>query len=197
MNKFDIKKIYEDIELKYNTLLFKKYNNKFNYYIFSYNDFFIFLYNNKNIYLKIQEIVKRYDNLDIFFYLTIKKIEFNDNIHIVLITTFDDSDFIGFFSTFFDIYKKYGFGEHFIIKSDYRNLGIGTLLLFNYINFYFKFFSMPFYGIILKNNIPSLRVVEKIGFKIYDDSHKIKNTVYITKKMFKNNKKNLKKLINQ
>jgi len=189
-NKFNINKIYDEIDLSYKYIYYKKLNinnTELNYYIFSIFDFYKFLLDKKNIYLKIKDFIKRFDALDIFYYLFIKYIEFNNNIHIVLITT-NDNDFIGFFTAFYDIYKYFSFGEHFLVNPDFRNLGIGTKLLYYYFKFYFKYYKMPFYGIVLKNNIPSIKVVEKLGCILYDDTHETKKIYYFTKKLFKANK---------
>jgi len=198
MVKFNINKIYDDIDLSYKFIYNKKLtvdNINLNYHIFSIFDFYKFLLDKKNIYLKIKEFIKRFDSLDIFYYLFIKYIEFNNNIHIILITTDDNNnDFIGFITVFYDIYKKFSFGEHFLVNPDFRNLGIGTKLLYYYLKFFFKHYKLPFYGIILKNNIPSIKVVEKLGCVLYDDTHETKKIYYITNKIFKSNK-NLKNII--
>ena len=179
--------------MSYNYLYEKKINindTELNYYIFSIFDFYKFLNDNKNLNLKIKEFIKRYDQLDIFYYLFIKYIEFNNNIHIVLITKKDN--FIGFFTSFYDIHNKFSFGEHLLINPDFRNLGIGTTLIYYYFKFFFKRFNIPFYGIILGENKPSIKLFENFGAKIYDDTNKIKKVYCITRKIFNSNKKNIK-----
>ncbi len=166
-------------------------NVELTYYIFSIFDFFKYLNDNKTINLKIKEYIKRYDQLDIFYYLFIKYIEFNNNIHIILITEKDN--FIGFFTVFYNIHKKYSFGEHFIINPDFRNLGIGTTLIYYYFKFFFERFNIPFYGIIMADNKPSIGLFEKFGAKIYDDTDDLKKVYYITNELFNSNKDNIKK----
>lgn len=194
MVKFNLKKIYENFDMSYNYLYEKKINindTELNYYIFSIFDFYKFLNDNKNLNLKIKEFIKRYDQLDIFYYLFIKYIEFNNNIHIVLVTKKDN--FIGFFTSFYDIHNKFSFGEHLLINPDFRNLGIGTTLIYYYFKFFFKRFNIPFYGIILGENKPSVKLFENFGAIIYDDTDKIKKVYCITRKIFNSNKKNIKK----
>lgn len=166
-------------------------DTELNYHIFSIFDFFKYLHENKNINLKIKDFIKRYDQLDIFYYLFIKYIEFGSNIHVVLIT--DKDDFIGFFTVFYNIHKKYSFGEHLLINPEFRNLGIGTTLIYYYFSFFFSRFNIPFYGIIMADNKPSIGLFEKFGAQMYDDTDKIKKVYYITGDMFNSNKDNIKK----
>ena len=194
MPKFDLKKIYKNLDMSYKSLYEKKLkvnDTELNNYIFSIFNFFKYLNENKMINIKIKEFIKRYDHLDIFYYLFIKYIEFGDNIHVVLITNKDN--FIGFFTVFYNIYEKYSFGEHFLINPDFRNLGIGTTLIYYYFRFFFRVFNIPFYGIIMADNKASIGLFEKFGAKIYDDTDIMKKVYYITRKIFNSNKDSIKK----
>jgi len=210
---FDIKIVFQELISTYNPLYEKKFkldidpipNTKYLFRFWKINDFLLYCYNNKFIYESILKNIKRYDNLDVFFYLHIKKIDHGDNIYIMTMETYEEypkvKDFVGFFTTFFDEKKNYCFAEHFLINPDYRGRGLCKIMVKYWNRYYTKLHTMPVYGAVFKSNEAALKCFESGNYNIINEMAKHKDKIvtiafdpikYIEEKNNKNNKKNKK-----
>jgi len=184
---FDIKIVFNELISSYKPLYEKKFKIEKkikNKYIFKYwkiNDFLLYCYNNKFIYNKIIQNIKRYDNFDVFFYLHIKKIDHGDNIYIATMELYEEYpkviDFVGFFSTFYDEKKNYCFAEHFLINQEYRGLGLCKIMVKYWNRYYTKLHTMPVYGAVLKSNTAALKCFESGGYNMINEMSKHKDQI--------------------
>ena len=177
----------------YHTLYTKKFkldddpNTKYIFKFWRINDFILYCYNNKFIYDSIIKFIKRYDGFNVFFYLFLKKIDHNDNIYILTMENYEEEtdnillikNFVGFFSVFYDIEKKYCFAEHFLINPDYRGKGLCKIMVKYWNKYYTKIHTMPVYGAVFKSNEAALKCFESGNYNIINEMKKHNDKIVV------------------